>query len=188
MKGSSTQLPPFIDRIKEVNFLINLGLIEFITSKHIHLKHTKFTKKGLKIYEELKNLGINTIFEKIPLSSEYAFKGQYYEKLEEIQKYFKYPESEIYKLLFNKINKWLKPNNIEFRVDKVLPIEIQDNDEKIKISYQIKCCGCNNTISQEIEIIYNFKLKMDPITIKCGLCSETYKFCPYFNCLYSISN
>ena len=165
-----------------------MGLIEFIISKHIHLKNTKFTKKGLKIYGELENLGINTIFKNISLSSEYAFKGQYYEKLEEIQKFFKYPNSEIYKLLFNKINRWLKPNNIEFKVDEILPMEIQDNNEKIKLVYQIKCCGCKNTISQEIEIIYNFKLKMNPIPIKCRLCDETYKLCPKLNCLYSISN
>lgn len=86
-KGIDFKLPYFINRVKEVNYLREKRLIEFISgdTKHQHYKPTKFTEKGLEIYKELEKEGFFTIFEDIPLNSKDAFKSKYYQKLDKLK-------------------------------------------------------------------------------------------------------
>jgi len=190
--GFEFKLPSFIDRIREVNYLRDLGLLEFYSheSKHLHLKPTKFTNNGIIVYNLLEQMGILTIFNDIPLDSSNSFKAHYYNKLNEISKEIQLLESHFYKLLVKNIGgigRWL--NRGKSRI-KVIKFELKEKTELIeicKLDYEFYCLTCKQFVEQDIEIIFNLdNFDRNPRLIECRVCGSPYHLCPIFECFYPL--
>lgn len=191
-KGIDFKLPYFINRVKEVNYLREKGLIEFISgdAKHQHYKPTKFTEKGLEIYKELEKEGFFTIFEDIPLNSKNAFKSKYYQKLDKLKDKIKHPESEIYKILIEKfpgLDKWWKPGSIKLNIKGIEPLEITEDNEILKFTLEFNCEICKKLINTSIQITYDIEdIDRSPREVRCPFCNTLYYLCPLLGCFYSI--
>lgn len=188
--GFDCNLPTFIDRAKEVNFLKDLGIIEFISEKKIHYRATKFTKKGNSLYKKLDKKGIFTAFYNISLDSEFSFKEYYYEKIKRIEEEIKFPESVIYRILIKYIkgiNIWFKIGNYEILIKDLKPLEISEDYEIWSIDFEFICNICKQKSENHLEIKYDIdNINRNPRRIHCDKCKAIYMLCPFLNCFYGL--
>ncbi len=186
-------IPNFIDRVKEVKYLIKLGLIRFSVKpgKHLHKKNTLFTEKGNRVYEFIYKQGLLAAFSDIPLQGSSAFKAHYYSKIDRILEDIKIPESEALQILMSKIpglNQWFKPSKLKLKINNVILINKTEHLETLKYEIDFKCETCVQDISPVIEIVYNFDdINKNPNLVICPKCGTHYHLCLFFECFYSLS-
>jgi len=190
--GDDLRLPKFINRRKVVLDLINLGLIEFITSikKHLHFKDAKFTDLGNTVYIKLDSLGIFTIFDNISLISRDSFITQYESKLNILEDKIKYPQSVFYKIILKNIgdlNKWIRNGNVDYRVLEIVLVKKTEEFEILKVLFEFKCEFCAKNMSYLKDLTFYFDNDDNLyFQIKCNNCELTHWICKKFQCFYFI--
>lgn len=179
-----------IDRAKENNFLISLGLIEFITTKRTHTIPTRLTKEGVEVCNNLKEQGIFSIFSDIPLESESNFKSYYYEKLIMIKSQKKFKKSTFYNIFLQNIKKFNAPyklTGIRIEFKSIKPLNIKDGIEELwNFDIEFICKACNQKSHNSIIRLYKNNEKQTKFEICCDECDARYMLCSFFECFYQL--
>jgi hypothetical protein len=177
-----------IDRAKENNFLISLGLIEFITTKRTHTIPTRLTKEGVEVCNNLKEQGIFSIFSDIPLDSESNFKSYYYEKLNSVKSQKIYEKSTFYNIFLQNIKKFNTPyklTGIQIEFKSIKPLNIENGIEELwNFDLEFICKACNQKSHNIIVRLYKNNEKQTTFEIFCSECNAGYMICSFFECFY----
>ncbi len=140
-----------IDRGKECRELVNLGILESLSSKHHHNTPYNYTKIGLNVLNALYSKKIFNGFENIDASSKEMFEATFHKILNDNL----INEDEILRdLHFPKINEWII-KNVKYKIEKAKIVSNINNIIEISINICYICQGkTENTFSDLIKVEY----------------------------------
>lgn len=172
-------MPPFLDRGKEANILIDHDFIEKnMPKKHLHYNPSNLTTEGMKFHNHLKNKGLSGILKKIEIENHESFLKSFSKLVKSLlePKWFTNYNNhdELIDLALPSIGKICVQRKVKL---KVLRYRNLNEDLQFEFEFSFSCDQCKHENVAKIVILFDeFHYKPQNFQKQCSNCLK------FFHC------